>query len=67
MEYCFCDLKLHKVATEAVDGVKSVGWMEKLGMKREGDTEKSGKNNEGNWADLCLYGLLQDEFQSMRS
>ena len=67
MKYGFSDMKLHKVVAETIDGVKSVGLMEKLGMKREGVQRNQTRNNEGNWVDLYLYGLLQDEFQAMKS
>ena len=67
MKYGFSDMKLHKVVAEAIDGVKSVGLMEKLGMKREGVQRSQTQNNEGNWVDLYLYGSLQDEFQPMKS
>lgn len=63
----FCAMGLHKIVAEAIDGVKSVGLMEKLGVKREGVQKSQTRDNEGNWVDLYLYGLLQDEFQSRES
>lgn len=62
IRYGFQHLGVHKVVAETIDGVKSVGLMEKLGMKREGIQRSQTKDSEGNWADLYLYGLLQDEF-----
>ena len=62
IRYGFHDMGLHKVVAEAIDGVKSVGLMEKLGMKREGVQRSQTQDNDGNWADLYLYGLLQEEY-----
>ncbi len=67
LQYGFSAMKLHKVVAETVDGEKSVGLMEKLGMKREGVQRSQTQNNEGNWVDLYLYGSLQDEFQLTKS
>ena len=61
LQYGFSHMKLHKVVAETIDGVKSVGLMEKLGMKREGVQRSQIKNNAGNWADLYLYGVFQNE------
>lgn len=57
----FHDMKLHKIVAETIDEVKSVRLMEKLGMQREGVQRSQTKDREGNWTDLYLYGLLQDE------
>lgn len=62
IRYGFCNLDLHKVVAETIDGVKSVGLMEKLGMKREGVQRCHTKDADGNWVDLYLYGLLKSEF-----
>lgn len=62
IQYGFHNMGLHKVVAEAIDGVKSVGLMEKLGMRREGVQRRQTRDNEGNWADLYFYGLLQEEF-----
>ena len=59
--HAFRELHIHKVVAEATDSRKSVGLMEKLGMKREGIQRSQTKDNYGNWADLYLYGLLQDD------
>lgn len=59
--YGFHEMGLHKVVAEAIDGVKSVGLMEKLGMVREGVQRSQTRDNAGGWADLYLYGLLEDE------
>ncbi len=64
MRYGFQALGLHKMVAEAIDGVKSVGLMEKLGMKREGVQRSQTRDNDGNWADLYLYGILRDEFEA---
>lgn len=61
LEYGFHKMGLHKVVAETMDGVKSVGLMAKLGMKREGVQRSQTRDQAGNWSDLYLYGLLQDE------
>ena len=53
MKYGFSDMKLHKVVAETIDGVKSVGLMEKLGMKREGVQRNQTRNNEGKTC-ICM-------------
>ena len=45
----------------AIDGVKSVGLMKKLGMRLEGVQKQQTRDNLGNWADLYLYGILESE------
>lgn len=60
INYGFRDMGLHKVVAETIDGAKSVGLMEKLGMQREGVQRSQTRDDKGNWADLYLYGLLQD-------
>ena len=59
--YGFRELNIHKVVAETIDSQKSVGLMEKLGMKREGVQRSQTKDNLGNWADLYLYGILQND------
>lgn len=61
IQHGFRAMGLHKVVAETIDGVKSVGLMEKLGMKREGVQRSQTKDCAGSWADLYLYGLLQKE------
>ena len=53
---------IHKIFAEAIDGVKSVGLMKKLGMRLEGVQREQTDDNFGNWADLYLYGILQNEW-----
>lgn len=48
---------------EAIDDVKSVGLMQKLGMQLEGIQRSQTKNNHGNRADLYFYGLLEDAWR----
>lgn len=61
--YAFEKLKAHRIFAETIDGVKSVGIMEKLGMVREGVQRKHVRDNDGNWADLYLYGLLTEDWR----
>ncbi len=66
IDYAFCELDAHKVFAEAIDGVKSVGLMQKLGMKLEGVQRSQTKDNDGNWVDLYFYGLLREEWSSLK-
>ena len=63
IDYAFRDLKAHKVFAEAIDAVKSVGLMQKLGMQLEGIQRSQTKDLLGNWVDLYLYGLLADDWR----
>ncbi|MCD8314047.1 MAG: GNAT family N-acetyltransferase [Firmicutes bacterium] len=60
IDYAFYELDAHKVFAETIDSVKSVGLMQKLGMKSEGVQRSQTKDNDGNWADLYFYGLLKE-------
>ncbi len=62
IDYAFCELDAHKVFAEAIDGVKSVGLMRKLGMKLEGVQRSQTLDIFGNWSDLYFYGLLREEW-----
>ena len=59
--YGFRELNIHKVVAETIDGQKSVGLMEKLGMKQEGIQKAQTKDSFGYWADLYLYGVLESD------
>ena len=61
MDYCFRELHLHKIVAETIDAQKSVPLMEKLGMQREEIQRSRVKDNDGNWADLYLYGKLHSD------
>ena len=60
IDYAFGELKAHKIFAEAIDTVKSVGLMQKLGMQIVGIQRSQNKDLHGNWADLYFYGLLED-------
>lgn len=62
IDYAFRALKAHKIFAETIDGVKSVGLMEKLGMSREGVQASHVKNPQGVWTDLYLYGILAEQY-----
>ena len=62
LDYAFRELHAHKVFAEAIDGVKSVGLMKKLGMKLEGIQRDQGRAADGTWASLYFYGLLETEW-----
>jgi len=61
IKYAFEKLGARKVFAETIDAVKSVGLMEKLGMKREGVQHSQTRNNAGQWCDMYFYGLLREE------
>ena len=63
IDYAFGELSAHKVFAEAIDAVKSVGLMKKLGMQLEGIQRNQTKDNHGNWADLYFYGLLKEDWR----
>ena len=63
IDYAFTELKAHKVFAEAIDAVKSVGLMKKLGMQLEGVQRSQAKDNHGNWADLYFFGMLVDDWR----
>ena len=63
IDYAFAELKAHKVFAEAIDAVKSVGLMKKLGMQLEGIQRSQTKDLQGNWVDLYFYGLLEDDWR----
>ena len=63
IDYAFSQLHAHKIMAEAIDGVRSVSLMKKLGMKQEGVQRSHTGDNRGGWADLHLYGLLREEWE----
>ncbi len=65
IDYAFGELNAHKVFAEAIDTVKSVSLMQKLGMQLEGIQRSQTKDNHGNWADLYFYSLLADDWREL--
>ncbi len=63
LDYAFRELHVHKVFAEAIDAEKSVGLMKKLGMRLEGIQRSQTKDNQGNWADLYFYGMLEGDWK----
>ncbi|MCM1263595.1 MAG: GNAT family N-acetyltransferase [Bacillus sp. (in: Bacteria)] len=64
IDFAFNELDAHKIFAETIDCVKAVGLMKKLGMQLEGIQRSHTKDNDGNWADLYLYGLFKDDWNS---
>lgn len=60
-EYAFSALGAHKLWAETIDPVKSMGLMEKLGMRPEGVQRRHTLDSRGQWTDLYLYGLLRED------
>ena len=65
IDYAFHELDAHKIFAETIDGVKSVGLMQKLGMRLEGIQKSHTRDNDGNWADIFLYGLIKDQWSAV--
>lgn len=63
IRHAFEALGAHKLMAEAIDSIKSVGLMEKLGMRREGIQRSHTRDNNGQWCDLYLNGILREEWQ----
>jgi len=63
MDYAFGEKNAHKIFAEAIDGIKSVNLMKKLGMRLEGIQRKQTRDNAGNWADLYFYGILKEDWE----
>ena len=62
IKYGFEDMKLHKICAEAIDEIKSVSLMKKLGMKPEGIQRKHTKSNDGVWCVLYWYAMLEEDY-----
>lgn len=67
IDYAFGTLGAHKIFAEAIDPVKSVGLMKKLGMTPEGVQRSHTRDNHGNWADLYLYGLIAPDAEARKA
>lgn len=63
IKYAFGEMNVHKIFAEAIDPIKSVGLMKKLGMKPEGVQISHTRDNLGNWSDLYLYGILKTDYR----
>ena len=62
IDYAFTSLNAHKIFAEAIDAVKSVNLMKKLGMQLEGIQRSQTKDIHSNWADMYFYGLLEQDW-----
>ncbi len=63
IEHAFTRMHAHRVFAETIDKVKSVGLMEKLGMKLEGIEKSQVSDAAGSQADLYVYGIMREEYQ----
>lgn len=63
IDYAFNSMNVHKIFAEAIDGIKSVPLMKKLGMKLEGIHRSQTKDPQGNWVDVYVYGILEEDRQ----
>lgn len=67
IDYAFEECRAHKIFAETIDPAKSVRLMEKLGMKREGVQRSQTRDLHGNWTDLYLYGLLEEDWSAQNT
>lgn len=58
LSHAFSCMHVHKVFAETIDAEKSVGLMQKLGMRHEGTQRSHTRDLDGKWRDLYLYGLM---------
>lgn len=61
IDYAFVQLNAHKIFAETIDTIKSVSLMQKLGMRLEGIQRSQTRDSRGRWADMYIYGLLEDD------
>lgn len=66
IHHAFTQMDVHKIFAEAIDGVKSVGLMKKLGMQPEGVQRSHVRDQAGAWRDLYLYGILREDYLRSR-
>ena len=65
LDFCFGKLRLHRVeAVHDVENPASGHVMQHCGMRYEG-TIRGRVLNKGEWRDVCLWGLLSDEYRRM--
>lgn len=62
IDHAFGALSAHKIVAETIDAARSAGLAQKLGMTLEGVQRAHTRDNDGNWADLYLYGLLRADW-----
>lgn len=62
----FARRRAHKIVAETIDAVRSAGLMRKLGMRLEGVQRGQTRDIHGDWADMYLYGLLEEEWERTR-
>lgn len=65
--HAFQELKVHKIFAEAIDARKSVPLMKKLGMQPEGVQRSQTRDDQGNWVDLHIYGLLEEDWRKQHT
>ncbi|MGN1001136.1 MAG: GNAT family N-acetyltransferase [Oscillospiraceae bacterium] len=61
IHHAFAEMDVQKIFAETIDPVKSVGLMEKLGMRLEGVQRRQTRNDRGDLTDLYLYGILKED------
>lgn len=65
LEYCFEELKMHKVCTHAFDfNEKWISIVEGMGFKQEGELREHTLKN-GKFCDKLMFGMLESEFSGL--
>jgi RimJ/RimL family protein N-acetyltransferase len=66
IDTCFSELKLHRVQAISSSGnLASIAVIERLGLKLEGRLREANRR-EGQWCDLLYYGVLENEWPTVR-
>ena len=60
IKYAFDEIKVHKIFAETIDNKKSIGLMKKLGMNLEGVLKSHTLDNDCNWCDVYMFGIVNN-------
>ncbi len=66
LDHAFAVLGAHKVVAQTEDTLRARPLLERLGMVREGVFRRHGLGRDGIWKDIYWYGLLREEWPSLR-
>ncbi len=66
IDHAFRALNARRVFAQTAEGVKSVGLMQKLGMRPEGIQRSQTKDSDERWSDRYFCGLLREEWEKGR-
>lgn len=67
LTYAFTELRLHRIDLKCADtNTRSIRVAERLGFSLEGRQRKADQIG-GEWQDLLLYGILEEEWQAQQA